>query len=183
MKKIFLAILTVAALAIASTATAQNIGLYRILSGGTTTVPAGVTNQIVVGGVTNQYGLPGTATNLAQSVQDYNTAGLTISLTGTATSTNSVLIYKSFDNGTTYEANPSFSYTGIAPGAAAWSTNASLTLTDVTTLGFVVKSSGTTDATNVLVELNLKAPRQQVQAAGIYNSGSGPVPSITNTNW
>jgi hypothetical protein len=191
--KLFRAVALGIAVALASAATgmAQNIGLYSpgdISASGVLVFPAATTNTFytyattngVQNGVivTNSYGTPsitaGSNTNLLSlPVADFDYCGLTFALTGTATSTNALSIYKSFDNGNTFEATPTFSYTAIAPGAAGYLTNASLDIHGVTTLGFLVKSSGTTFGTNALLEINLKAPRSQTQQAGI-NNGSSP---------
>lgn len=142
-------------------ASAQSSGVYKVFTGGTTIFPASSTNKYVVGGVTNVWGAPGSATNTVQTVGDYDYVGLTWGFTGTATSTNDLLVYKSFDNGVTFETNPSFTYTNIAPGAAAFVTNASLDVHAVTHIAIVSRSRGTTDGTNQLVEFNLKMPRVQ----------------------
>lgn len=167
-------------------ALAQNTGLYSAIGGGAVVIPAGTTNKVYVytltNGVpngtitTNTYGNPGTATNLTLNVQDYDYAGLVFTFTGTATSTNDLLVYRSYDNGATYEANAGFSYTGLAPGAATYVTNALLDVRGVSRLAFVIKSAGTTYATNAAIKLNLKAARLQTSAAGLNNSGGVGTP-------
>jgi hypothetical protein len=148
-------ILVTAILAVATlTASAQKAGLYQTFNGGTTRLVAGTTNSIATG--TNaavQYGLPGTSTNIAQTVGEFDYVGLTWSFTG---STNATLkLYKSFDNGLTYEANPSFSYSG----SGTFATNASIDVHSVTHLGVVLANVGTLDATNHVLEFNLKSPK------------------------
>jgi len=189
-----------AALALPTVANAQIAGIYPTLA--TTSIPTngngvalifptGTTNQTisvfytngVANGVltTNQYGLPGTATNLVIQIYNYDYVGLTLSLIGTATSTNDVLIYKSFDQGRIFEATPSFSYTGIAPGnGVTYSTNASLDVHGVTTLAFVVKSYGTTSTTNNGVELNLKSAQIFTLPPGNYGKTPGTPISVPN---
>ena len=150
MKSIILAIST----ALCISANAQQAGVQVILSGGTMRVPALTTNVISVGLVsTNTYGLPGTSTNLFQSVQEFDYVGLTWSR---ATGSNDTLqVFKSHDNGVTFEAIPSFSYTGPA-ASAAFETNITLDVHGVSTLGFVIKNAGNVDLTNTLLEVNLK---------------------------
>lgn len=174
---------------------AQDAGLYTAVSGGTLVLPSGSTNTVwvyaltngVQNGVitTNRYGLPGTSSNLTLNVSDYDYAGLTFGLTGTATSTNSLLIYKSFNNGTTYESVASFQYLNIAPGAAAYATNASLDIHGVSRLAFVLQSSGTTFGTNILLQMNFKAP--VLQTIGRTPGGKTPGSPILvpgwSTNW
>jgi hypothetical protein len=164
--------LTIAALVVGIiTASAQQAGVYPLLSGYTTVLPAASTNvaivysTVIAGGVTNNviqtntFGLPGTSTNLVLPVSQFDYAGLTFAFTGTATSTNDLLIFKSFDRGATYEPTPSFTFTNLAPGAAAYLTNGALDIHGVNALGFVIKNKGTTIATNVLLEINLKSQK------------------------
>ena len=136
------------------------------IASNTVILSAGTTNVIIpVSGTTNTYNAPAAGaiasnTNLLTvPVSQFDYVGLTWAFTGTATSTNSLLIFKSFDGGATYEKTASFQYTGIAPGAAGLITNAALDVHGVTTLGFELRSPGTTAPTNVLLELNNKSPR------------------------
>ena len=152
-------IFTIAILAIAGTlaANGQIAGVYPIgtLNGGINRILAATTNTAAVGlSSTNTYGLPGTSTNLVQSVAEYQTVGLTWSYGAGSNAT--LQVFKTFDNGTTFEANPSFSYSGPAASSAAFSTNVSISVTDCTGIGFVLKNASNLDLTNVLVEVNLK---------------------------
>jgi hypothetical protein len=199
MKKILGSILLAAGLLAATIpAQAQVAGLYPVLmstaptngTGQSIVFPANSTNQVfvytltngVANGVivTNNYGNPGTATNLALNITSYDYVGLTWGFTGTATSTNSLLIYKSFDNGANYETTASFQYLNIAPGAAGWVTNASLDVHGVSTLAFVVKSSGTTAGTNNVLEVNLKSPQLFVTPPGNYGKTPGTPITVPN---
>lgn len=177
---------------------AQIAGLYTPLSTTATNsgtsqssvIPATSTNLVytyyftngVANGViaTNNIGNPGTATNMAVNIQNYDYVGLTFGYTGTATSTNSLLVYKSFDNGANYETAATFQYLTLAPGAAGWVTNASLDVHGVTTLAFQVKNSGTTAATNVVLELNLKSAQLFTVPPGNYGSVPGKPITVPN---
>ena len=181
-----------------STAPAQVAGLYPSLittatnSGTSQSVvfPANSTNTVytyfytngVANGVstTNLIGNPGTSTNLTQSVVNYDYVGLTWGFTGTATSTNSLLIYKSFDNGANYEGAATFQYLNVAPGAAGYVTNASLDVHGVTTLAIVVKNSGTTASTNNVLEFNLKSPQFFTTPPGNYGKTPGTPITVPN---
>jgi hypothetical protein len=183
-------ILALIALAFADCARAQNAGLYQAFTGGTIVLPSATTNTAYIyqltngvqNGVisTNVWGAPGTSTNLVLNVSEYDYVGFTWSLTGTATSTNDILIYKSFDNGGFWEATPTFSYTQV-PGAAAGGTNVSLDVHGVTSLAFVSRSRGTTSASNNVVELNLKSPRLGTVQGGV-TQGRSPGTPITVPN-
>lgn len=179
------------ALLFAPSAHAQLNGLYQYLTGGTIVIPSNSTNTFysytltngVQNGVivTNLFGAPGTSTNLAVNVSEYDYVGLTIAFTGTATSTNTLLLYKSFDNGANYESAATFSYVAT-PGAAAYVTNAALDIHGVTHLAFVSRANGTvassTFASNAVVELNLKSPRLGFQQAGIGNGKNPGTPIV-----
>ena len=177
-------------LATGTVAEAQINGLYSIIPGGTAVIPTATTNLVwgyvltngVQNGViiTNQYGNPGTATNLALNVSEYDYAGLTWSMTGTGAGltvcTNNLDIYKSFDFGAHFESNPSFTYLATGVGFQTnYTTNASLDIHGVTALAFVVRNAAATTMSNVVININLKASRIQVQPAGI---GNGSVPSF-----
>lgn len=157
-KTLFLAALV--ALAFTISASAQRVGLYIPLTGGTTRLPAATTNVVALGVTsTNTYGLPGTSTNLSQTVGEFDTAGLTFS---SAVSTNVTLsVYVSYDNGTTYGTNPAYTYTG----SGTYSTNASLSLPSATHIAFKLANVGTLEATNVYLAINLKAPKELMKPA------------------
>jgi hypothetical protein len=153
------------AVSICVAANAQQAGVITLLNGGTTTVQAGLTNNFIVSGTTNQFGSVWqagiTSSNLMQSVAEYNTVGLTWQFKGLADTTNAVIalkVYKSFDNGVSFEDNPSFTYscTPAAPGSVSWTTNQSITVTDTTTLGFTVENHCADYITNVVLKVNLK---------------------------
>jgi hypothetical protein len=175
--------------AIAPPADAQIAGIYPAVSGGAIVFPANTTNTVWVytltNGVpngtitTNTYGLPGTATNLALSVANYDYTGFTWAFTGTATSTNSLLIYRSKD-GVNYEQNASFQYLNVAPGAAAYTTNVTLDIHGDSSLAFVLKSSGTTFSTNNAVSLNLKSPQLFTLPPGNYGRTPGTPITVPN---
>lgn len=175
--------------AIAPPANAQIAGIYPAISGGAVVFPANSTNVAwvytltngVPNGVitTNTYGLPGTATNLTLSTANYDYVGFTWAFTGTATSTNSVLIYRSKD-GVNYESTASFQYLNIAPGAAAFVTNATLDIHGDASLAFVIRSSGTTAATNNSVSLNLKGPQFFTLPPGNYGRTPGTPITVPN---
>ena len=144
-------------------ATAQTSGVQKLLSGGTTRINGATTNTLAIGLTsTNTYGLPGTATNLAQDVSEYDYVGLTWSRA--AGSNDTLQVFKSHDGGTSYEAIPSFSYAGPL-ASAAFETNTTLDVHGVTTLGFVIKNAGAIDDTNTLLEINLKLPKNQTRYA------------------
>ena len=162
LSKIFIALLTMIALCLAAPANAQ---VSILLSGGTTQIPGVTTNQIIVGGVTNQLGSPNTdgitSSNLTGNVAQSDSIGFTWQFYAPATATNgavAVKVYKSFDAGVTYEVNPSytFAYTPAAPGGVWWTTNGSLTVTGGTTIGFTVENGAATAITNCLLEVNGK---------------------------
>jgi hypothetical protein len=143
--------------------TAQQAGVQKLLSGGTTRINGATTNTVAIGLTsTNTYGLPGTATNLAQDVSEYDYVGLTWSRA--AGSNDTLQVFKSHDGGTSYEAIPSFSYAGPL-ASAAFETNTTLDVHGVTTLGFVIKNAGAIDDTNTLLEINLKLPKNQTRYA------------------
>ena len=151
---------------IAFGASAQEARVYTIggLDGGDAVIPASKTNTVYFDSSTNIWGNANTSSNLTLTVADFDYVGLTYSQTGTATSTNILSIFKSMNNGVTYEANASYSYT-VAPGAAAYATNALLDLRGCTHIAFTIRSTGTTAATNALLQVNLKAPKTQTRPA------------------
>lgn len=170
--KLILAATASAALFISAGASAQTADTYQLFGGGTAFTPP-LTTNVLFSSVTasNTYSQPGIGslapnTNLwTMNVAQFDYVGLTWAFTGTATSTNDLLIFKSYDKGLTFETVPSFQYLGIAPGAAAFETNGSLDVHGVTTLAFVLKSRGTTYTTNNLLEVNLKSPKYGAKPA------------------
>lgn len=175
--------------AIAIPAQGQIAGVYPAISGGAVVFPAATTNvawvYTLTNGVptgvitTNTYGNPGTATNLALTVANYDYAGFTWAFTGTATSTNSLLIYRSKD-GVNYESTASFQYLNVAPGAASYTTNVTLDIHGDYSLAFVVRSSGTTFATNNTISLNLKSPQFFTLPPGNYGRTPGTPITVPN---
>ena len=173
--KLILAGLAAAAMvAVAPRADAQKVGLYQLLSG-TTTINTLATNQFIVGGVTNQLGNPAaytpTGSNLVQTVGEYDYVGLTWKSSNPVGSTNGLVnlkVYKSFDNGATYEALPSFTYsytpTAIL-GAGSFSTNVYLDVHGVSHLAFSLDNNTVGYITNVLLEVNCKANKVWVKPA------------------
>ena len=193
MKNLLKNFLAMGLIALAIPAAAQNIGLYYPPEGaGTgTVIPALSTNLVwqfaLSNGIptsvvtTNQFGLPTTSTNSAQSVQDYDYCGFTWSY---ATGSNAtVQLYKSFNFGASYELTPTFSYNFPGTNATGFTTNAILDIHGVTTLAVVMMNPGNLNISNNLINFNLKAARVQIQQAGLQPSTAGPVPSITSTNW
>lgn len=174
MKFTKLILLTACVLAVATSAFAQKSGVYTQLAGGATAIPTLTTNQFVVSGVTNQAGAPAsdsiTSSNLIQTVAEYNSVGLTWQFTYPTGSTNgavTLFIYRSFDNGVTYEANPGFTYavTPVAPGNGTWTTNLSIATTDATHLGFSVENKAVGYITNCNLKINLKSPKYGAKAS------------------
>lgn len=162
MKNLFA--ITVAVAAVAFTASAQQAGLYTPLNGGTTRVLAASTNLVALGVTsTNQYGLQNTSSNLVQTVAEFDKVGFTWSYGAGSNAT--VLIYKSYDNATTFESVPSYTYTGPAATATAFSTNALLDLTGVSHVAVVIRNPSTIDMTNAYVGFNLKSPKYGAKAA------------------
>jgi hypothetical protein len=153
--------ITALALAFAPKASAQPAGLHwaeMSLSGGASRVPALTTNVIANGLTsTNIYGLPGTYSNLCMSVDEFDYVGFTWKYGAGSNAT--VQVFKSMDNQVTYEAIPSFSFSGPATSSGAFSTNALLDVHGVSHLAFVLKNASTIDESNALVEINLKSPK------------------------
>jgi hypothetical protein len=152
---------TVLTFAFAPNAPAQQAGLHYVetsLSGGSSRIPAGTTNVIANGLTsTNIYGLPSTITNLCLSVREFDYVGFHWSY-GVGSNA-AVMVFKSFDNGATYEDNPSFLFSGPATSSSAFSTNALLDVHGVTHLAFVLQNASTIDESNALVKINLKSPK------------------------
>lgn len=154
---ISLTIIAMVALAL-TIANTQAQGLYPVFTGGTTTLQPYTTNTYVYGGVTNRFGAPGTSTNIAVNVSQYDTIGMTFKFTGTATSTNALYLYRSMDEGASYLAAPFFSITGIVPGAAAYQTNVAISVSGCSHIAIRTENIGSTYATNVDLSFYLKAP-------------------------
>jgi hypothetical protein len=118
------------------TARAQQAKVYEFLSGGTTTMPGGVTNQFVVAGFTNQLGSPTadaiTGSNLVQTVAEFDNAGITWQFKGSNLTTNGNMA----------------------------------SLLGVTHLGFSIENHTPGYLTNVLFKINLKSPKYLARPAG-----------------
>ncbi|MEN6533361.1 MAG: hypothetical protein ABFD89_06840 [Bryobacteraceae bacterium] len=193
MKKRIYSFLMIAALAAACTlpAAAQNVpGLYTFTPGGTAAQLGATTNQwtFTTGTgtnavtITNIFGAPGTSSNFVMNVSQCDYAGFTWSCTGIANTTNvTVKLFKSFDNGNTFEAVPSFVYGPLNIGAASFKTNASLDIHGVTHLALVTEAASYAGPTNQLIELNLKAPLVLTVPPG--NQGKTPGTPIAVPNF
>jgi hypothetical protein len=158
-----LATLTIAVItfSFAPNAPAQPAGLHWVenaLSGGTSRVPASTTNVIANGLTsTNIYGLPGTYSNLCISVDEFDYVGFTWKYGVGSNAT--VQVFKSMDNQVTYEANPSYSFSGPTTSSGAFSTNALLDVHGVSHLAFVLQNASTIDESNAYLIVNLKSPK------------------------
>jgi hypothetical protein len=141
-----------------------------------TSIPINTTNTFFTyatnGAVanTNTFSSPGgilsANTNLLMfNVSEFDYCSITFGLTGTATSTNSLLAYPSYDNGATFAAVPILQYLNIAPGAAAFITNSVPDIHGVTHLAFVLRSTGTTPGTNALGEITFKSNKVATRQA------------------
>jgi hypothetical protein len=164
MKKTFSAFALSVAIALAAIAqlepTRPTSGVHFISRlDGTATLPALSTNTFIVDSTTNVFGAPGTTSNLVQVCTEFDYVAFTFSFTGSATSTNSLLIHKSYDGGATFETMPAFQYLNIAPGVASFRTNDVLDLRGVSHIAFVLRNSGTTAASDALLKVNLKSPK------------------------
>jgi hypothetical protein len=184
MKRLLCSVLILLGLLIASPpAHAQAVpGLYSFLSGGTSQLYQNTTNQSIVAGVTNNWGAPGTSTNWVMNVSQCDYAGFTFTATGVSAQTTnvSVALYKSFDNGNSYEALPTFSYTNINIGAATYTTNAALDIHGVTHLALRTSVLGTAGTTNTFITLNLKAPAIYSTPPGNYGKTPGTPIAVPN---
>jgi hypothetical protein len=166
MKKLFF---TLAILAALVTADAQPITLGN-LQGNAAVIPVNSTNTFwPASGITNSYNVPNAATYtpnlLSVNCSEFDKPGVTFAFTGTATSTNGIAVYRSYDDGHTFEAVPGFSATGIAPGAASFITNFVIDATGATHIAFKVTGTGTTASTNALLEVRLKRPKYGAKTA------------------
>jgi hypothetical protein len=146
---------------------AQVAGVYPLITGNAG-IPAQTTNEIIVNGNTIIYGNPGTASNLVQTVSEFDYVGLTFSMAGTAATISApvgVRVFQSKDNGFTFEPNPSYTFSVTAAGAF---TNTVVTNLDVhgsSHIAFQVFNNTGGYATNVLLEVNLKSPKYGAKAA------------------
>ena len=157
------AALTIAAItfALAPVALAQPAGLHYIgtLSGTPVRGPALTTNVVAIGLTsTNIYGLPGTSSNLVQSVDEFDSVGFTWSYLSGSNAT--VQVYRSYDNQVNYEITPGYSFSGPATSSAAYSTNGSLAVPGATHIAFVIKNASTLDLTNCYLTVNLKSEKR-----------------------
>jgi len=147
-------------------------GVYPLLPGGTTVIPALSTNTDVTY-VTNGASLVITTNvwngpkggNIAANTNlltvpcsQYPNVGCTFSFTGQALSTNSLSIYASYDNGETFGAIPIYQTPAIVPGAASFITNFNLSVPSVSELAFVITGTGSALTTNALLEVELVSP-------------------------
>jgi len=167
MKKLLKTLLvTVAIFAAVGSAFAQRAATYTLggLNGSTAVIPAGSTNTFnPTATSTNSFNVPNGATFttnlLSLPCSEFDKPGVTFAFTGTATSTNSISVYRSYDDGRSYEASPTFSATGIAPGAASFITNAVIDATGASSIAVKITGTGTTSSTNALLEVKLKSPK------------------------
>jgi hypothetical protein len=165
-------IAAVITLGIAFTASAQKAQTYTLagLTGGTAVIPIASTNTFnPTSASTNTFNVPNGATfvtnTLSLTCSEFDKPAVTFAFTGTATSTNSIAVYRSYDDGRSYEAVPTFSATGIAPGAASFITNAVIDATGASSIALKVTGTGTTASTNALLEVRLKSPKYGAKAA------------------
>jgi hypothetical protein len=139
-----------------------------LMPGGTCAIPAlstntfivystGVSNNLVI--TTNSYSAPqginvtGNMTNLwLFNAIGYTNVAYEFGFTGTATSTNSLYIYQSQDQGRTFGLTPIFQIVNVATGAASYETNGSIYVPGGGTLAIVVTGTGTTFTTNAVLE-------------------------------
>ena len=165
-------IATAIGLIAAFSVSAQTIGVKSLLTGGTTTMNPGTTNQFIVAGVTNQYGAVNstaiTSSNLQQNISEFDNVGFTFKATGIAATTNGIFgvrVFRSYDGGTTFETVPYISYTNLvaAPnGAATWTVATNLNnLLGATHLGFSLENACANGGylTNVSMSVNLKSAK------------------------
>ena len=185
MKKLLFSLVAIVALSLS--ATAQNVpGLYTFFSG--VTLP-GATSNIYTNapgatGYTNVWGAQGTSTNFLISVASCDYAGLTITGAGATTTSNLVTLYKSYDNGATFDATP-FSYAQSFTAGTVTTTTASLDVHGMTHLALVMGPVGTGNVTNASIKLFLKAPSSYAFPPANYGKIPGvpiTVPSGQTTN-
>lgn len=141
----------------------STFNLATLLPGGAVGIPAASTNVFIQNAATNTFGVPhgwniGQSTNLMMVACSFTNASVTFSFVGSASSANGLYIYQSDDTGSTFNPQPIWSETGIAPGAALYGTNFTLSVSAGSVLAFVVTSTGTTGVTNALLECNASCP-------------------------
>jgi hypothetical protein len=153
-------------------ASAQKAQTYPLagLTGGTAVIPINSTNTFnPTSTSTNSFNVPNGATfqtnTLSLTCSEFDKPAVTFAFTGTATSTNGIAVYRSYDDGRSYEKVPAFSATSIAPGAASFITNAVIDATGASSIALVVTGTGTTASTNALLEVRLKSPKYGAKAA------------------
>ena len=166
------------------TANAQTApGLYAYFSKGT--LPASSSNQYTTSTSTNTWGAQGSTTNFLINVSAFDYAGLTITGAGSSTTTNQVSLFKSFDNGATFESPASFIYGLSYTSGTVTTTSASLDLHGVTHLALVMGPVGAASVTNASITLNLKSPWVYATPPLSYGKSPGTpivVPSGQTTN-
>ena len=161
--------LTLCSISLCTAAMAQSAGVYTLIAGGTANLPAVSTNIVYPTLTTsNLYGLPGTASNLVQSVAQFDYAGVTLQYVGTIDTTNvavGVLVYGSANNGVAWDSTPRWALTNITLAASATTGYTSTTVTNLdthglTSLAFVpYNRTAVGIATNFLLQVNLKSPK------------------------
>lgn len=169
--KIFTAILAaMVVLLFLPSAQAQRSGINTVISSaaaGTLT-----TNVYVVGNVTNQYGGPTAitniySTNLIATVGDYDYAGITWQFTGVTATTNGnvvLRVFRSYDNGVTYEYTPGYTYTVVTPTATTGAglyigSCTNIDLHGATHIAFTTVNLAASYITNESLVLNFKIPK------------------------
>jgi hypothetical protein len=136
----------------------------------TATLSAATTNQVVLAGVTNQFGSPTSATAITSSnivlyCYDFNTAGFTFKSVGVAGSTNGtfgVQIFGSSSRGAVWDSSArwNFTTTNAAPGSQTYTVVTNLDLTGLDRIAFVfLNGSANGYQTNVVAGVRLKATR------------------------
>lgn len=197
-----LAVAALTCLALAD-AQAQNNGLYAPLgNGGIMVLPGQSTNVILTyattNGVptgvitTNIFGIPSTTSNLTMAVSEYDYNGVTVSWLGNTGSTNGVIgvqIFRSYNNGASFDPSPAFTLTNIpaaTAGATAVLIATNLDVHSVTTLAFNVLNTAPNATpsfgwvSNFVFTVNLKAPSVKIQPAS--NPGRNPGTPIVVPN-
>jgi hypothetical protein len=167
----------VLALAMVLPVQAQKAGVQTLLGGGNSILPATTTNLFVAtGSATNQFGAPQTWTmtssNLTMTVAEFDNVGLSWHFTGFSSgATNATVVlrvYKSYDNAATWDVIPSYIYSitpGNADGTTPLGTNANLSCTGATHIGFEVENNVAVLETNVQLRVNLKSPKYGARQA------------------
>lgn len=161
---LFLFVSVIALALLPLSAHAQKPGYYPIYSG-TSILPTISTNLVYTPGTsTNTWGLPGTSTNLIQSVAEYETARVHMAWTNAPAATNSIVgvaIYSSADNGITFSTSPTWQLTNapIAPGLLQTVLATNLDVKGITHLAFVPYNTTGGAVSNLILGVNLKAPK------------------------